>query len=96
MLAIYKHNSVVFNATVFYPYLRKDSGTDKWAYDEHAFMRFTPQHKNYYDKPWGENGYYSSTVTHNIILNIYCIHMRNLQMLWNIIIFINCVYIMIL
>ena len=27
---------------------------------EHAFMRFIPQHKNYYDKPWGENGYYSS------------------------------------
>ena len=63
MLAIYKHNSVVFNATVFYPYLRKNSGTDTWAYDEHAFMRFIPQHKNYYDKPWGENGYYSSTVT---------------------------------
>ena len=39
MLAIYKHNSVVFNATVFYPYLRKNSGTDTWEYDEHAFIK---------------------------------------------------------
>ena len=45
MLAIYKHNSVVFNATIFYLYLRKNNVTDTWEYDEHAFMRFIPQHK---------------------------------------------------
>ena len=64
MLAIYTHNSIVFKATVFYPYLRKNSVTDTWEYDQHAFMRFILQHKNSHDKPWGENGYYSSTVSH--------------------------------
>ena len=44
MLAIYKHNSVVFNATVFYPYLRKNSVTDTWEYDKHALIIFIPQH----------------------------------------------------
>ena len=45
--------------------------TDTWEYDEHAFMRFIPQHKNYYYDYYffiminhGGNGYYSSTVTH--------------------------------
>ena len=74
MLAIYKHNSVVFNATVFYPYLRKNSLTDTWEYDKHAFMRFIPQHKNYYDKPWGENEYYSSTATHLKYYFEYLLH----------------------
>ena len=55
MLAIYTHNSVVFNATVYYRYLRKDSVTDTWEYNKHAFMRLIPEHKNYCDKPWGEN-----------------------------------------
>ena len=45
MLAIYKHNSVVFDATVFYPYLCQNSVTDTWEYDKHAFMRFISQHK---------------------------------------------------
>ena len=38
MLAICKHNSVVFNATVLYPYLRKNSVTDTWERDKRAFM----------------------------------------------------------
>ena len=74
MLAIYKHNSVVFNATVFYPYLRKNSVIDTWEYDKHAFIKFIPQNKNYYDKPWGENGYYSSTVTHVKYYFEYLLH----------------------
>ena len=37
-------------------------------------MRFIPQHKNYYDKPWGENGYYSSTVTHVKYYFEYLLH----------------------
>ena len=53
MLAIYKHNSVVFDATVFYPYLCQNSVTDTWEYVKHAFMRFISQHKNYYDKSSG-------------------------------------------
>ena len=43
MSAMYKHNSVVFNARVFYPYLRENIVTDTWEYGEHAFMRFIPQ-----------------------------------------------------
>ena len=70
------YNSVEFNATVFYPYLRKNSVTDTWEYDNHAFMKFIPQHKNYYDKPWGENGYYSSTVTYVKYYFEYLLHLH--------------------
>ena len=72
MLAMYKHNSVAFNATVFYPYLPKNSATDKWEYNQHAFMRFIPEYKNYYVKPWGENGQYHMP---NSTLNSFIIHM---------------------
>ena len=74
IIAIYKHNSVVFNATVFYLYLRNNSVTDTWEYDKHALMRFIPQHKIHYDKSWGENGYYSSTVTHVKYYFEYLLH----------------------
>ena len=40
MSDMYKHNSVVFNNRVFYPYLRESIVTDTWEYGEHAFMKF--------------------------------------------------------
>ena len=92
MLAMYKHNGVVFNATVFYLYSCKNSVTDTWEYDKHAFLRFIPEHENYYDKPWEENGHYSSTVSH-VKFYFFFTHMKSFRMLWSIIIFINCVYI---
>ena len=38
----------------------------RYEYKENAFMTFNPNHKNKHDKPFGESGYYSSTVD-NII-----------------------------
>ena len=39
-------------------------------------MRFIPQHENYYDKPWGENGY--NTVALNTTL--LCLYMANINL----------------
>ena len=60
IMAIYMHNQVVFCANVFFPYKRKSYGA--FYYSEHAFMKFRPKDLNKYDKPYGENGHYSTSI----------------------------------
>ena len=60
MMAIYMHNQVVFCANVFFLYKCKYFGA--FYYSGHAFMNFRPKDLNKYDKPYGENGHYSTSI----------------------------------
>ena len=60
MMAIYMHNQVVFCANVFFPYKRNYRGA--FFYDRHAFMNFRPKDFNLHDKPYRENGHYSTSI----------------------------------
>ena len=63
MLQIYKFNHVAFPAKVLYPYQRRNLNTGISEYELNSFMRFIPTDNNMNDIPYGENGYYWSTVT---------------------------------
>ena len=60
MMAIYMHNQVVFSANVFFPYKRLAYGA--FYYNKNAFMLFRPKDLNKYDRPYGENGHYSTSI----------------------------------
>ena len=60
MMAIYMHNQVVFSANVFFPYKRLAYGA--FYYNKNAFMKFRPKDLNKYDRPYGENGHYSTSI----------------------------------
>ena len=66
MLALYKLNEVIFKAIVVYPMMIYNQEAQRYEYKENAFMTFNPSHKNKHDKPYGESGFYRSTVD-NII-----------------------------
>ena len=62
MLALYKLNEVLFDASVVYPSKIYNQEAQRYEYRDDAFMNFDPNHKNKYDKPYGESGFYRSTV----------------------------------
>ena len=63
MLQIYKFNHVAFRTNVLYPYQRRNLHTGIFEYRANSFMRFIPTDNNMNDIPFGENGYYCSTMT---------------------------------
>ena len=48
----------------------------KYEYKKNSFMTFNPSHKNKYDKPYGESGYYRSTVEN---ISVYFDKFKRLQ-----------------
>ena len=62
MVALYKLNEVIFDATVVYPFKIYNQEAQRYKYRKHAFMTFNPNHKNKYDKPYGESGFYRSYI----------------------------------
>ena len=62
MLALYKLNGVLFNANVVYLFKIHNQEPQRYQYREIAFMTFNPNHKNKYDEPWGESGFYGSHI----------------------------------
>ena len=63
MLQIYKFNHVAFRANVLYPYQRRNLHTGIFEYRANYFMRLIPTENDMNDIPYGENGYYCSTMT---------------------------------
>ena len=63
MLQVYKFNHIAFRANVLYPYQRRNLHTGIFEYRANSFMRFIPTDNNMNDIPYGENGYYCSTMT---------------------------------
>ena len=62
MLALYKLNEVLFNATVVYPLMIYNQEAQRYEYKDNAFMTFNPSHKNRHDKPFGDSGFYRSNI----------------------------------
>ena len=62
MLALYKLNEVLYDAIVVYPMMIYNQEAQRYEYKKNAFMTFNPSHKNKHDKPFGESGFYRSTV----------------------------------
>ena len=67
MLALYKLNEVLYEAIVVYSMLIYNQEAQRYEYKKNVFMTFNPSHKNKHDKPYGESGYYRSTVENIII-----------------------------
>ena len=62
MLAPYKLNEVLFDATVVYAAKIYNQEAQRYEYKDNAFMTFNPNHKNKHDKPFGDSGFYRSNV----------------------------------
>ena len=62
MLALYKINEVVFDATVVYPFKILNNESGEYEYKKHSFMRFIPHERNKHDKIFNESGFYRSTI----------------------------------
>ena len=62
MLALYKLNEVLFDATVVYPSKIYNQEAQRYEYRDNAFMTFNLNHKNKHDKPFGDSGFCRSTV----------------------------------